>query len=178
MAYFFDGKKHHLIDGVFVEDDALKIAQQIHDYDPKLTLICLDPNDPDVKFTSAPFMVIQEMPDGTYEKVLEAWELDARVLQRVWAADFTKANQLEAMDAMEARFKKEQEDQRREAIGAKTEMAIAAFKNPTSSFSFVKEETGDLVTIHDRGPKTLNKAKKSVTMDIPNFRLGREDVSK
>lgn len=176
MAYFFDGKKHHLIDGVFVEDDALKIAQQIHDYDPKLTLICLDPNDPDVKFTSAPFMVVQEMPNGTYEKVLEAWELDARVLQRIWAADFTKANQLEAMDAMEARFKKEQEDQRKEAIGDKTDMAIAAFKNPKSSFTYRQESTGDLVTVNDVGPQTVNKAKKSITITVPS--LKRENASK
>lgn len=171
MAYFFDGKKHHLIDGVFVEDDALKIAQQIHDYDPKLTLICLDPNDPDVKFTSAPFMVVQEMPNGTYEKVLEAWQLDARILQRIWAADHTKADQLKAMDEMEARFKKEQENQRREAIGDKTEMAIAAFRNTKSSFTFHQEETGDLITINDHGPKTVNKAKKSVTMNVPQLEL-------
>lgn len=165
MAIFFDGKKHHVIDGVLVEDDALKIAQAIKDYDPKLNLVCLDPSDPDVKFTSAPFMVIQEMPNGTYEKVLEAWELDQRILQRVWAADHTKTNQLAALEAMEARFQKEAENARKEAVGDKTQMAIAALKNPKSSFTYRKKETGDLITVNDHGPKTINRAKKSFSGD-------------
>lgn len=170
MAYFFDGKKHHLIDGMLVEDDALKIATAIKDYDPKLTLICADPTDPDVKFTSAPFMVVYETQPGIFEKVLEAWQLDDRILHRIWVSDYTKNDQLQIIEDMEARFKKEQEDALKEKQGDKIDMAVAALKNPKSSFSYHREETGDLITVNDHGPATVNKGKKSFS--------GDSDVSK
>lgn len=155
-----DGKDYiNMGGGVLVERDAFEIAKRIKEYDSDLELICLDPADPNVKVTSAPFMVVWRNPSGIYEKVLEAWQLDARILERLWSADQQKTDQLHTLEQWEAQLRKKNESRYREEMDNNGEMLAAAMKNPKSSFTFHKDD--DLVKINDVGPVTRNREKKS-----------------
>lgn len=168
MTYLNDGTdKWMLIDGMVVERKAHAIAMAIKQYDPELELICLDPTNPDIKITSAPFMVVAPRHDGSYYKVLEAWELDDRILQRLWTSDKYHNNSLELLEKMEAKIRKENEDRYREYIEPKKELAVSVWKNPKTQYTYHNDE-GDLVTINDHGPATVNKNKKSFTMEVPD----------
>lgn len=161
MTYFDPGNGNFvMIDGNIVERDALHIAEKIQDYDPDLMLICADPDDPRMGFATAPFLVIRQRTDGTYERVLEAWELDDRILERIWAADGTRNNQLDQLVKMERQQQRDKETAEKEVMGANHELFAAALANPKSSFSF-KNREGDLVTVKDEHPVTYNKGRES-----------------
>jgi hypothetical protein len=162
MVVMDDGKNYlDMGGGVWVESDTLRIAQAVKDYDENLEVICLDPARPGVKITSAPFMVIQRMPNGTFQKVLEAWELDNRVLERIWLADQHKNNQLQTLEQMEKAIREGQEKRYREALDEANELSLDIIVSKASAYSF-KNKEGDKVKIHEDNPNvTLNDAKKS-----------------
>jgi hypothetical protein len=161
MVILDDGKNYLDMGGVWVQDDALKVAQAVHDYDENLQVICLDPDRPGVTITSAPFMVIQRMSNGTYQKVLEAWELDDRVLQRIWAADQQKNNQLDTLEKWEKAIKDGQDKRYREALDQANELSIDILASKASAYSF-KNKEGDKIKLREDTPyPTVNDAKKS-----------------
>lgn len=146
--------------GVLVEQDALRVAKAINDYDPNLEVICLDPNRPGVKVTSSPFMVVQRMPNGTYQKVLEAWELDDRLIERIWAADQHRNNQIQTLEQMERAGRESADKRYREALDMSNEIALAVLKSGQSAYSF-KNKEGDKVKLSDFEQPVINDAKKS-----------------
>ncbi len=156
-----DGSKHVIVDGQIVEKDALRIAEKIRDMDDRLLLLCFDvDNASDI--ATAPFKVVREKDDGTYVHVMEAWQLDDRLIERLYLADSQRGHDLEALiSKMTKDVKKKEQDAIAENVGPKKEMAAAALRNKNSSFSFKKEETGDIVRINDEGPMTINQGKKS-----------------
>lgn len=162
MVVMDDGKNYlDMGDGVWVQDDALRVAQAVHDYDENLIVICLDPTHPDVKITDAPFVVMQRMPNGSYQKVLEAWELDNRVLERIWLSDQHRNNQLQTLEQMEKSIREGQEKRYRETLDEAKELALDVIVSKASSYSF-KNKRDDIVKIHEDDPNaTLNNAKKS-----------------
>ena len=161
MVVLDDGKNYIDMGGVWVESDALRIAQAVKDYDDNLEVICLDPDDPRVKITSAPFMVIQRMPNGTYQKVLEAWELDNRVLERIWAADQQKNDQLNTLEKWEKAIKDGQEKRYREQLDEANELSLDILASKASGYSF-KNKSDDKIKLHENSPiPTLNDGKKS-----------------
>ena len=147
------------IDGNLVEKDSLRIAEKIQDYDPDLQLICADPHDLRISFATAPFMVIRRRENGTYERVLEAWELDDRILERIWAADGTKNNQLDQLVAMEHRKKADKDYADKQKMNANHELFAAAMATPKSSFSY-RNEKGEHITIKDNEGVVKNKGRE------------------
>lgn len=149
-----------VVDGNIVERDAYRIVERIHEYDENLSVIVLDPET--ANLSDAPFLVVELKPDGTYQRVIEAWQLDERILERLWAADQRKFDSLETLAKLEMKKKKDTEDRYREAIGDGLEMAVAALKSEKSTFSFENKE-GDLITLKDDSPNkpSVNNSKKS-----------------
>lgn len=160
MVVLDDGKNYLEMGGVLVEQDALRVAQAIHDYDENLEVICLDPNNPNVKCTSAPFMVMQKMPNGTYQKVLEAWTLDDRIIERIWAADQHKNSQFQTLAQMEKAAREGAQKRYQEALDISHEITAAVLKSSQSSYSF-KNKQGDKVKLSDFEQPVINDAKKS-----------------
>jgi len=158
---YLDPGNHQLVDvdGQLVEADALKIAEKVHDYDPDLQIICVDPSR--AAFTEAPFLVIRDKGSGVFEKVLEAWVLDDKIIERIWASDGAKFNTLDTLVGMENRKKMEAQyinDQKR---GHNIELGVSIIRNPKSSYTFKDDRTDDLVTIHENKPVTRGKEQKS-----------------
>lgn len=160
-GYFDPGSGNHvMIDGMIVEKDALRIAEKIKDYDPDLILITADPNDPEVSFTSAPFLVLKDKGNGVYERVLEAWKLDDQILERLWLSDGAKNNQLEILAKMELAKKAEETRQWEEKRGANKELATSIISSPQSSYKF-KNKEGDLIKLHEDTGVDRNNGRKS-----------------
>lgn len=156
-----------VIDGHIVERDALRIAEKIADYDPALRLVCLD-NEGFESVRDAPFMVVRDNGHGTVERVLEAWTLDDRIIERIWAADNSKHDILAKLVAEENRLKKDREDKEREEREANVELMAAAVTNKKSSFQFHNRE-GELVKIHDDRGKESPTNPKHFHLDLPTL---------
>lgn len=154
------GTKYVVIDGQIVETDALRIAEKIHDYDHNLNLICADPDT--ASFSTAPFMVVCRNTDGSYYCVLEAWQLDDRILERLYNSDQRKSNVMDKLESAEARHRKLKEDRYKERVGDGLEMGITALKSGKSTYSF-KNEDGEHVEMRDSSPinAVIDRAKKS-----------------
>lgn len=160
MVVLDDGKNYIDMGNCLVEADALRVVQAIRDYDENLEVICLNPSDPNVKITDAPFVVLQRMGNGTYQKVLEAWELDDRILERVWAADQHRNNQFQTLEQMEKAAREGSDKRYREALDMANEVALSIVASKASSYSF-KNREGDKVKLHESERPTINDAKKS-----------------
>ena len=153
-----DGKNYIQLGDVLVEEKSYHIAKKIKEYDPNLDLICLEPGQ--IQLSSAPFMVVAREPNGTYTKVLEAWELDDRILERIWACDQHRFDTLTTIEAWEERNRKLSESRYKEAMAENNELMEAVIKNQKSTFTFENKE-GDMVKLHDQKPATKNNEKKT-----------------
>jgi hypothetical protein len=147
-----------VIDGMLVERDALNIAERVSEYDPRLAIMCADPEKSGLN--DAPFLLIWENNQGVWERVFEFWELDERVLERVWAADQQKFDGLARLESMEDQIRKQRESRYREVREENKEKMLAAVVNKSSSFSIHNDE-GDLIKIHENAPREINKGKRS-----------------
>jgi hypothetical protein len=160
MVILDDGKNYLDMGGVLVEQDALRVAQAIHDYDENLEIACLDPDMPGVKCTSAPFFVMQRMANGTYQKVMEAWTLDDRLIERIWAADQHRNNQVQTLEQMERAAKESADKRYRETLDEAKELALDILVSKQSGYSF-KNKQGDKIKLSERERPVVNDAKKS-----------------
>lgn len=143
------------IDGNYVERDALKIAEKIKQYDPNLELLCVDPmSGPDIN--EAPFLVCERCEDGQLRRVFEAWQLDDRIIQRIYAADQRRFDTLEQIDRTNAEVdrvaRRRYEEKREERKDLVAHIAAAR----TSDYSF-KNEEGEHITIREDLPVGLRK---------------------
>lgn len=154
--YFDPGTGDFLVvDGNIVERDALRIAEAINDYDPNLTLLCVDPAQAD--FNEAPFLVCERKHDGTLVRVLEAWELDDRILERIYNSDTRRTDVLANLMRKESQLERERENRYQERREANMDLVSSVAANRKSKFSFTKEN-GDLVTFYDNKPTEVKRA--------------------
>lgn len=146
------------VDGQIVEVDALNIVERIKMYDEKLDVMCLDPLQ--AGFNEAPFILVWENNQGHLEKVFEFYELDERILERIYNADQQRFDAFARTVKMEEYIQKQQESRYREQSEEAKEKMLAAIVNKTSTFS-IQNAQGDLVHIHENAPRTFNKSKRS-----------------
>lgn len=144
-----------VIDGQMVERDALHIAERITEYDENLSLMCLDPDKADIN--DAPFVVLERLPNGTLCKVMEAWELDERILERIYACDHRRVDSLQLLNEMAKRERADNERRYKERLNESKELAVAILKSDKTGYSF-KNAAGDLIKINDQSPRTINNA--------------------
>lgn len=103
------------VDGTFVSQNHLHIAEIINDYDPTLSLawIPADKREPG----DAPFAVVHRPLGGPEYVVFYADQCDERILERLWRNDITKTNVLSDLESHNAAL---------EAVKLKKEMEEAA----------------------------------------------------
>lgn len=122
-------------EGQMLSAEALRIAEIIYDYDPRLELAWIPPNDR-LLIEEYPYSVIYNDPSGRRDVVmrLRETELDHRVLARLWETDTAKgSNILSAIEAEEAarqaiELKKQQDD-----LEEKRELAAWMIKAPVGA---------------------------------------------
>lgn len=126
----------HLVrldDGNFVERDVLNIVEKIAAYDPNLKVQYLDQA---ANLGDAPWRIVERCRDGQWRTVFYVWQLDERVLERLYAADTQRHNVLVRLDAHNESLKKDQarryEDKRLEQV----DITKHVLQSPKGRYSF------------------------------------------
>lgn len=125
-------QKMVIAEGMLVEQDALRIAQRIKEYDPNLTLQFLESAD---SVSEPPFRVIEHCKDGLDRVAFTAWTLDERLLQRIYAGDNTKHDIDALMTKQNAAAKKAEEAKAKEAIDEAGDMVKSIIKSPRTRYT-------------------------------------------
>lgn len=138
-----------LASGDYVESDVFGIAKRIQDYDPNLRLKYLPPEQ--ASLTDAPYALFELCRDGVERLVFTIWELDNRVLERLYAADNAKHDVLLQLDkhnnSLRSDLNRRYEDKRL----AHKDLTSSILKSPKHKYSF-KNDKGELITVDDSAP--------------------------
>lgn len=122
-----------LAGGVLVEEDVLGIVERIRQYDSNLTVQYCDPNK--VEFSDAPYRIMETCPDGFRRVVMEVWKLDARVLERLYAADTHINNVLSDLDKANQKAKGQDQRRYRDEVAAISDMVKGVLKSPKDTYT-------------------------------------------
>ena len=158
-----------IVDGAVVERKALYIAEKIKDYDENLELLCLDP-DMAEGITDAPFIVAERvMQDGlpVLKPVLRAYELDDRILERIYAADTKRYDVLGDILKSEENFHKDNE-RRYKDMREEIKDQVAHIAGMKSKYSITDRITGEVIMFYDdrpavRGKQNINGSRNFTT---------------
>ncbi len=138
--------------GQFVEQDVLNIVEKIREYDPNL---CVQYLDPDVysSLTDAPYRIMELCPDGNLRLVFSVWQLDERVLEKLYASDTFRHNILAELDKSNAKVKEAEQRRYREEMEEGMDIAKHVLKSPKNSYTFI--EKGKKVTVDSHAPSKV-----------------------
>lgn len=131
---------------ITIERDVLNVAEKIQDYDPNLRLKFCEQasvNDP-------PYKLFELCPDGVERRVMDIWELDDRVIERLHAADNARTNVLVDIDNNNLLAKAIEDRRYKEEMAEAKDMLLHYLKSPKGRYSMKIPETGVKVTIDDQ----------------------------
>jgi len=126
--------------------DVFRIVEKIREYDPNLDVAYLDPDKGSI--ADAPYVIFEWCRDGVPRVIFSVWELNDRVMERVYAADTTKFDVEGAIDKANARTRKELEEKSKESFGVAKDIVQHIVASPKGTYSF-PSTTGDVVTLRD-----------------------------
>lgn len=132
-----------LSEGVYIEEDVLGIVARIQEYDENLTIQMVDTKHPDFKLGDAPFRLMEECPDGLRRPVMDIWDLDARVLDRIMAADTHKGSLLAELKRINDVAEKAEKRRYREEVAAVSEMVQGVLRSPKDTYTATNPVTGE-----------------------------------
>ena len=148
-----------LAEGTYVEEDVLGIVKKIQDYDDNLRVKFLDPNKAD--FRDAPYGIFEVCPDGHERLAFSVWELDERVLERLYAADKCRFNIQAQIDHTNAIARREEYRRYEERKLEDQDLVVSYLNSPKGRFSF-KKRKGELVQLDDDPSRKSTKNGKIV----------------
>lgn len=140
-----------MLNGNIVERKALYLAEKIKDYDPNLELLC---NMDAEGISEEPFVVAEYVEQNgvrVLKPIFRAWELDDRILERIYASDTKRRDVLADIIKSEEQFRADNERRYQEAreLNADIVKHIAGMK---SKYSITDPNTGELITFYDDRP--------------------------
>lgn len=133
-------------EGVLVEEDVLKIVDKIRAYDDNLRVRYIDPKL--AEWRDAPYAIFEVCPDGNERLVFSVWELDERILERLYAADKTRFNMEEQLNHANALAQKRHYERYQEKRMEEKDIVTSFLKSPKGQWSF-KNQKGQLVELDD-----------------------------
>lgn len=147
-----------LSQGMLIEQDVLGIVERIQEYDSNILVQYLDPG-VHGELTDAPYRIMELCPDGMLRLVFTVWELDERVLKRLFEADNQKHRILERVDAMNHEVRQGlQRRFREEALGEAHELSVSILKSNKTEYSIPGDTPGENTVIHTHQPsKTITR---------------------
>ena len=147
-----------LAPGVAVEQDVLGIVAKLRQYDPNLIVQYLDP-DSHSNLTDAPYRIMEHCSDGHLRLVMQVWQLDDRVMERVFAADNERLNVLRALEDHNAKIKLDETRRYREEMEEAKDIVSSVIKSPKGDYSFkTSDETGEkIITVSDSVPAKVKR---------------------
>lgn len=140
------GRLIQMASGVLVEEDVLNVIKKLQEYDPNIRVKYLNP-EARQEVSDAPYAIFELCPDGLERLIFSTWELDDRVLQRLYAADNVKNNILQNITDNNAAIKEAQTQRYREKSLEVVDVMKHAFMSPKGQYSF--EIDGKKIEITD-----------------------------
>lgn len=140
------------VDGMLVEEDALKVAEALAEYDPNLFILCVQPGRED-SISEAPFVIAEKDKDGNLRPVFTAWKLDHTIVDRVKLADTQRINVFDNLVEMERKARLEI-DRRYEEERAERKDIVEHIAKIKSKYSVRDPQTNELITFYDDRPAT------------------------
>lgn len=131
-----------LATGEFMEEDAYGIVRRIMEYDPNLRVQYLDPERAS-DITDAPYRILEMCPDGIPRVVFTVWELDERVVERLFRADSQKGNILHGLDGSNLLAKQGRERRYNDEEDALKEMVADVLASPKDTYKATNPVTGE-----------------------------------
>jgi hypothetical protein len=143
-----------IAEGVYVEQDTLRIAEKIQEYDENLRLkYCADSD----SLSDAPYILVEICPDGLERIVFEIWELDDRVIEKLYAAD-TRYQDIDAMITGKNEAAKANQERRYKELKDETnEIAMSILKSPKDTYNLTSPTTGNKLRISATEPVKILK---------------------
>lgn len=136
-----------IADGMYVERDVLGVVSMIAEYDPnlKVKVLAEDGRDP----SQPPYRLVECCRDGLERIVFDIWELDARVLERIKAADNARNNVLHRVEESNTQAALNLNRRYREEMDQAHDIVKTFLKSRTKS-KWTVRDNDRLVTIEDR----------------------------
>ncbi len=131
--------------GALVERDVLNIVERLHHYDPALRVKYLAV---DGSVTDAPYALFELCPDGFERLVFHIWELDERVLEKLYQADTFCHDILANLDKKNQEAKKAEQRRYREEQDEVKDIVEHIIKSPKGSYSFKDKDRKVTVDTH------------------------------
>lgn len=153
MTQLDDHSRERLIQlasGEWVERDVLNIAEKLKEYDENLRLQYLDPSNPEAQVGDPPWRIVEMCRDGLPRVVMTAWELDERILERIYAADTSRRDLLAVIDGHNQRLHAERVRRYEEEKAQDIDIIESYLKSPKGRWSFENPRVpGRIVTLDD-----------------------------
>ena len=161
----FDAQERlvELAEGVLIEEDTLHVIRQIMEYDENLRVKYLRPGVGNI--TDAPYAIFEVCPDGLERLVFTVWELDGRVMERLYQADTQKHNILARLDHVNGQARREQRRRFREMMDEAADITKHVIKSPKTEYTIPANrknvEQREVTVIHShQPPRTVPVRKK------------------
>jgi hypothetical protein len=135
------------VDDYVVQKDVLHIIESVRNYDPNLDVLYLDPDR--AGLFDAPWIVVENCPDGMVRKVFEVWELNDSVMERLFNADTKRVDVLLNLDAANSRAKAESDSRYAEKRAEASDKFAHLLANPKTTYSLPNSE-GEVIKIDDK----------------------------
>jgi hypothetical protein len=136
-----------LADGSYVEEDVLNIVEKIRAYDSNLSVKYCDPARADP--SDPPYKVVELCPDGMERVVFGVWELNEKILERLYAADNSRTNVLVDIHGNNLIAKAQQERRYNEVCLEDQDVVSHLLKSPKGRYSFRRRLDDALVIVDD-----------------------------
>jgi len=150
------------VGGVLVEQDALRIAERIHEYDPNLKVVFL--NDAARSVSEPPYKIVERCKDGVERPVLSCWKLDETVFQKLFLADTARWDVSGRLDGINSQARQAQNRRYKEQRDEAKEIVTTVLKSPKSNYT-----VPETVVKGERG----EEGKKITFSDTPHDPRGR-----
>lgn len=158
MAFDHQQRLVEFAAGVYIERDVLRVVDAIRDYDPQLRVKYLDP-DQGGDLTDPPYKIMELCPDGFERLVFAVWQLDGRVMERLYAADTQKHDIVGGIVANNAALReKEKRRFREEELAEAREMTAAVIRSPRDTYRFPGPDGTQIVVSATEPVKLVTKS--------------------
>lgn len=141
-----------LEDGSYIERDLLNIVQKVQEFDPNLRIQYLDPNRTSEP-GDAPYRIVETCRDGVDRLVFSVWELDDRVIERLYAADMLNPDFIKNLDATNLMARLNSQRRFREEMDEAKDIVEHVVSSTKGRYSIPSADGEGVILIDDTAPE-------------------------
>jgi hypothetical protein len=129
-----------IAEGVYVEEDTLRIVEKIKEFDPRLR-VKYHGGKPEMG--EAPYMITELCTDGVERIVFSVWQLDDRIIEKLHQSDSFKLDIQSQIDSENARVRKNVTQRYQELQQEAHEIAHAVTNSSKDTYKVEDPLTGN-----------------------------------